>query len=122
MTELLASHDLFFGSSDSQKDAETLGTAIDFKILSDYREKWAGTHGCPQLSDFPIYGHRLLDIHQRMKDWRPIRFLDLRFRPYNDPLPHFAFWFAVIFGVVTVIGLALNIAQIVITTRQCKTS
>ena len=113
MTELLASHDLFFGTQDSEKIAASL-KGINIELIRDYKSKWVSAYYSSHLSDFPIYGPRLQHIHQRMKDWRPVRFRDLRFRPYNDPVPYFAFLFGVFFGALAVVSIGLNVAQLVI--------
>ena len=52
-----------------------------------------------------------------MVDWRALVIRDVRFRPYRDPLPYYAFWFAVIIGLMALIGLLLNAAQLVASYR-----
>src|SRR5438876_10189856 len=83
---------------------------IDIDIIRDYRERWSGGISAVHISDFPIYGTRLQSIHQRMTDWRPLRpDHALRFRPYRDSLPFYAFRFALFLGFLAVVGSILNI-------------
>lgn len=121
MTELLASQHLIFSTQRSQyiinqiketdREQEFIKD-IDLNVLRDFGES------CPEpfldLADFPIFGTRLKHIHQSMIDWRPLRVSELWKRPYRDPLLYFGFWFGTFIGVVTVIGVLLNMAQLII--------
>ena len=83
---------------------------MDLKIIQDYHA--SRSELALQLSDFPIFGSRLQHIHQRMVEWRPIRVQGLFMRPYRDPLPYFAFWFATWLGFIGALGVALSAIQV----------
>ena len=127
MTELIASQNLIFCTQKSKSIVKRIKETfreqkyikdIDLNMLRDFDE--SRSEPCLQLSDFPIFGMRLQHIHQRMVDWRPLRVSELWKRPYRDPLPYFGFWFATFIGVVGIIGVLLNIVQVVFSILSWK--
>ena len=126
LAELLESHRLLFGSPKSESIGRSVegivppvnGTDskyhnyinINMDLVQDYCKNWS-EHSL-QITDFPIYGSRLQHIHQRMVDWRALVIRDVRFRPYRDPLSYYAFWFAIFIGLIGILGLGLNAAQV----------
>jgi hypothetical protein len=83
---------------------------IHLNMIQDFHESCSGSS--LQLPDFPIFASRLQHIQQRMVDWRPIRVKGLFTRPYRDPLPYFAFWFATWLGFIGVVGVFLGAIQV----------
>jgi hypothetical protein len=119
LAELLESHRLLFGSPKSESIARSLeGTdcqsrfyiKISMGLVQDYCKNWS--EDSLQITDFPIYGSRLQHIYQRMVDWRALVIRDVHFRPYRDPLSYYAFWFAIFIGLIGILGLGLNAAQL----------
>jgi hypothetical protein len=127
MTELIASQNLIFCTQKSKSIVKRISEinreqkyikSIDLNMLRDFSESCS--EPSLQLADFPIFGTRLQHIHQRMVDWRPLRLSKLLKKPYRDPLPYFGFWFATFIGVIGVIGVLLNIAQVVFSILSWK--
>jgi hypothetical protein len=121
MRELLASHSVIFNTAKSKADVlpphkNQYSEGIDLDIIRDF--EISSTDLPLQLTDFPIFSARLRYIHQRMVDWRPIRFRQLWQRPYGDPIPYFAFWFGVFVGIVTFFTLILTAVQLGVTVRK----
>ena len=107
--ELVYSHLLFFDRGEaSERIGKSLG--IDMLFLKGFRVH-APVQVEFQLQDFPIYGNRLHYIQQKMNEWHPQRFGELFIRPYRDPLAFYAFWFATVIGIVSVLGLMATLAQ-----------
>ena len=105
------SHNLIFGRFPaSQRIGESL-QGVDMDVLRDYRNRWANDSSLSSLADFPIYGSCLRHIHERMLNWRAVTLSDVRYRPYQDPLGYYAFWFAVFFGVLGIIGIAVKLSE-----------
>ena len=104
------SHVLFFGrDKTSEKVGENLG--VDMDLIRDFRDNYSPVQSDLQLQHFPIYAVRLRCIQKKMDRWRPQTFRELAVRPYQDPLPFYAFWFATIVGIVSLIGLGAGLAQ-----------
>ena len=88
-------------------------------MLRDFRE--SRTDPSLQLADFPIFGTRLQHIHQRMADWRPLRVSELlaptiwRLSPLLRD-----FGLRTFIGVVGLIGVFLNVAQVVFSILSWK--
>jgi hypothetical protein len=127
MTELIASQNLIFGTQKSKSIIKRITKTnheqqyikdIDLNMLEDFNENCS--EPSLQLADFPIFGTRLQHIHQRMVDWRPLRVSELWKKPYRDPLPYFGFWFAAFIGVVGLVGVLLNAAQVVFSILSWK--
>jgi hypothetical protein len=82
---------------------------INMFVVRDYHDNWSNCISLAHITDFPIYGSRLLAIHQRMADWRPLHLRDLRHRPYRDSVAYYAFMFAAIFGLLGIASLVVGI-------------
>lgn len=74
-----------------------------------------------QLEDFPVYGTRIRFIQETMSAWRPLRIFDLMHRPYGDPVPYYGFWFAVLFGLIGIVGVGLTFVQTVLAFKHKST-
>jgi hypothetical protein len=102
--ELMYSYILFFARDKRlEKDGEQLG--IDMSLIRDFRDNYSPVQSDLQLQDFPIYATRLQCIQKKMNKWRPQTLRELAVRPYRDPLTFYAFWFATIFGVMSILAL-----------------
>ena len=111
--EIMFTYVLIFGAPDmaTKKIAQQmLGSKIG--LITTYQERYAPKHRNFEIYDFPIYASRIRVIMRTMDDWRPRSILErIVFRPYSDPLSFYAFWFAVVIGIVTVLGLGSTMAQ-----------
>jgi hypothetical protein len=110
--EVMYSHVLFFGRDERSKlIGEQLG--YDRAIIAQVDNFFSryGRLSERQLQRFNIYGSRLLEVHERMNEWRPQQLRDLWVRPYRDPVAFYAFWFAAFIGVFTVLSVGLSVAQ-----------
>jgi len=72
------------------------------------------------LQNYPIYGSRLRTVLHAMSSWRPHSIRHLMTKPYHDPLSFYAFWFAVTFGVISILGLIATLAQTYATFEALK--
>jgi hypothetical protein len=118
--ELMYSHILFFGRDRrSEKVGEQLG--IDMSLIRDFRDNYSPVQSDLQLQDFPIYATRLQCIQKKMNKWRPQTLRELAVRPYRDPLTFYAFWFATIFGVMSILALGAAIAQAYASVKSAMT-
>jgi hypothetical protein len=79
-------------------------------LVRDFRDHFSPVGRTMQLQNFPIYS-RLKYIQTKMNYWRPKGLLDLSTRPYRDPATYYAFWFAIIFGVMGILGLGATLGQ-----------
>lgn len=72
-------------------------------------------------TDFPILGERLEAIQSCSNRQRPTRFLDM-WRDKRDPLQWYTVWavlcMAIISLLLTIVGLGINIAQLMVAMRQ----
>jgi hypothetical protein len=102
-----------YGADDGefQKIGKKYLKKSDVDIIQTFQARYAPSHADFGLHHFPIYGSRLRYIIKKMDDWRPQSILQLAVRPYNDPLSFYAFWFATIIGIVSVLGLGATLAQ-----------
>jgi ABC-type transporter Mla maintaining outer membrane lipid asymmetry permease subunit MlaE len=59
------------------------------------------------------FKERVDKLQQTLKDWRPETIWQLRYSGYGgvDPVGLYAFYFATIFGILTIMGLAGTGAQ-----------
>ena len=119
--ELIFSHLLFFSrDSESRKIGGQLlvdDTYMDELLeYSKTRKLRSRPYLC--LQNYPIYGGRLHTILDTMNAWRPHTFKHLTIKPYHDPLSYYAFWFAVMFGVIGLLGLTATIAQTYATFKE----
>ena len=81
------------------------------EILRDFRKSCSPVGSTLQLAHFPIYSSRLQHIQKQMNTWRPQRLSQLMVRGYRDPLTFYLFWFSIIVGIVSVVGLGATLAQ-----------
>jgi hypothetical protein len=108
--ELLYSHVLIFGGDDP---SEKIGVSrkVDMDIVRSFRWLYFPYGPSLQLQDFPIYASRLKIIQMKMSSWRPHSIPQLFTRPYYDPLAYYAFWFAAIIGILSILSLGATLAQ-----------
>jgi len=93
-------------------------------MLQDFRKNISPARYSLQLEHFPVFASRLHYLEQKMNNWRPRTLREIVIRGYKDPLTFYAFWFAVIIGVVDLLGLGTALAgtyfQAAQTTGQSK--
>jgi hypothetical protein len=65
----------------------------------------------PRLEDFQLMRRRLYELQKQMNDWRPQGVRDLFKKGYKDPLTWYGFIFAISFGLIGILGLAVAIVQ-----------
>jgi hypothetical protein len=107
--ECLNTLTLLFHQPPSHPYAATL--ALDLRLLDAYTKTYTLTPGPLQYEHFPIYAARLRGVVDKMNDWRPVSYKELRIRPYNDVLTYHAFWFSCYLAGFTILSLALALAQ-----------
>jgi len=101
---------LFFARDKlSELKGEQLGINMD--VIRDFRDNWSSVKTEFRLQDFPIYGSRLQNIQRSMNEWRPQTIRQLAVRPYKDPVSFYAFWFATVIRIVSILSLAASLAQ-----------
>jgi hypothetical protein len=126
LDELLLSHSLFFGRSKKPDYTTATSTTpklrgVNTTLIEDYQKYWSEDISAVHITDFPIYGHRLQTIHQRMTDWRSLEFWhSWNHRPYRDSLPFYAFRFALILGVLSMVTFILAITTLGLNIRWHK--
>jgi hypothetical protein len=79
-------------------------------MLQDFRKNISPARYSLQLEHFPVFASRLHHLKQKMNDWRPRKLREMLIRGYKDPLTFYAFWFAVIIGVVNLFNLGVTLA------------
>jgi len=80
-------------------------------FIRAFRDYYSPAHSDLRLHNFPIYIDRIQHIQRKMNERRPQRFRELWVRPYKDPLAFYGFFFAVIIGLVGIVGLAATVIQ-----------
>lgn len=84
---------------------------MDMDLIREFRDMYSPVRSDLQLQYFPIYARRLQYIQTKMNQWKPQTITEIAIRPYNDPLSFYGFWFAVVIGVVAILGLGATLAQ-----------
>ena len=104
------SYVLLFGRD---KKCERIGRklGVDMDFVHGFRDVYSQERSEFQLLHFPIYGDRLNHIQKKMQNWRPQSLTQLFIRPYQDPLTYYGFQFASVVGIVTIIAVAVAVAQ-----------
>ena len=108
--ELIYSYILFFGANDGESAKIGAKLKVDMDMIRTY-QLYSPSHADFQLHHFPIYASRLRYVVRKMDEWRPQSIRHLAVRPYRDPLSFYAFWFATVIGIVSILGLGATVAQ-----------
>jgi hypothetical protein len=77
-------------------------------ILGTHLEDWGGL-----LDTCGPFWERILKVNATLKDWKPSTVWEMRYSGYGgvDPVGRYAFYFAIIFGLITMFGLGVTVAQ-----------
>jgi hypothetical protein len=105
------SYILLFGADEGKSGKIGTRLNVDMKTVQKYLNRYSPSHADFQLHHFPIYAPRLTHVIQKMEEWRPQSIRHLALRPYRDPMSFYAFWFATVIGIASILGLALSLAQ-----------
>lgn len=107
--ELLNSHALLFNdNSGTNKMAGRWKEFTDIDLVTAF----VGQKRNFRYQDFPIYAPRLENAMTKLKEWRPQSLWQLQKRPYKDTLAFYAFWFAFLYGIISVANLAVAAMQL----------
>jgi hypothetical protein len=89
----------------------------------------AGAFLGPQVEDigrllyycYP-FEEQIIKLQERLRNWRPRTVLEMRYAGYGgvDPVGLYAFYFASIIGMATIIGLGISVAQTYATFKALK--
>jgi hypothetical protein len=86
-----------------------------------YREDVVKVENMPAekiLQRFPYYAPRMVHLLERMENWKPHTFREVFIPAYVDRTNWYVSIFAIVFGIMSVLGLALNAYQIYLGQRQ----
>lgn len=70
------------------------------------------------LKEFPYLAPRLVQLLERMENWKPRTFPELFIPGYVDRTNWWVAMFGIFFGVITVLDLVLNAYQVYLAQRQ----
>jgi hypothetical protein len=103
--------------------ADRWATAPDFmsKPGCSYREDVVTVENMPAekiLQQFPYYAPRMVHLLECMENWKPRTFREVFIPAYVDRTNWYVSMFAIFFGIMSVLGLALNTYQMYLGQRQ----
>lgn len=108
-SELMYSHALIFcGNTESKAIAAQFEGGIDLAVVKKFDARTEF-----RFEDFPIYGTRLQNIIRKKTEWQPQNVWQLFKRPYADTITYYGFWFAFVFGCLSVVNLIVAIVAAV---------
>jgi hypothetical protein len=115
------SHALIFSGDHQSKEKAADYSAEDVNLA--LVEAFVPKNKCGfRLEDFPIFSHRLESAIREMNEWRPQNLWQLFKKPYNDTLAFYGFWFAFVFGIISLAILGVASAQLWISILQLRNS
>jgi hypothetical protein len=102
-------------SRSSRAVGKRLGVDLSDTDVLDYCHLF-GTHEDDFQSLFNAcmpFRERAIKVQKKLREWKPTTILEMRYAGYGgvDPVSLYAFYFAIVLGIFTIVGLAIASAQ-----------